>query len=171
MSLVNKMLVLLFALVAISHGWKGIVAGVSYEFLEFYDIILKEDSTMTAHQHASWAQGVHMGGSNEPYIDESFGLVEMIDERSYRFITYLNTIAIIRDHPDVSEVTTSSPHSPCRLTNYRFCRLTRSRIPSGRTRTWFVFVPMQLAHAGSLPGQIAYTYRNRQMTPMIAIKA
>ena len=73
-----------------------------YELTELYNVVLKErNATMTVHQHISWAQGVHMGGSHNPSLDDALGYVETTGERSYRFITYLKTINIIRDHPDV----------------------------------------------------------------------
>jgi hypothetical protein len=97
-----KVLLLLLSTAASSHGYES-QSFESYEVPELYDITLKENSTMNVNQHISWAQGVHMGASQNPSLDDALGYVETTGERSYRFITYLGTIKIIRNHTDVRD--------------------------------------------------------------------
>lgn len=74
-----------------------------YELPEMYDVVLKDDASMSTVDHSQWAEKIHMDHQHNEG-DEMFGLVQMedLDAKSYGFCTYDDTIDIIRQHPDVS---------------------------------------------------------------------
>lgn len=67
----------------------------------FYDVILKEDASMSAGDHAQWATKIHLENKHSE-VDDLFGLTEGVKSDSYVFATWEDTMEIIRQHPDVS---------------------------------------------------------------------
>lgn len=68
---------------------------------EWWVVVLKEDASMSPADHAQWAYEIHMENTHTA-VDHIFGLVGSLRSDGYDFMTWEDTMDIIRQHPDVS---------------------------------------------------------------------
>lgn len=99
MHFLTKAIALLFLATVVASTTMDI--SDDFELPEVHEIIIKDDASMTVDEHARWAQGVHLGNSHYK-ADDVLGFMEIIGEHTYHFITYKDTMDIIRKNSDVS---------------------------------------------------------------------